>query len=206
MLENEPDLIRQARAGDKEAYNQLCKDKEKELYDYVFNRIADKHHPDAEDCLQEILIRGWLNLKTYQGEDIMPWFYGIANNLKKEWCRKKEKRKEFSFPVDKETGEVLEPASADPPPDEVYRQEHQEENEVVAAINRLPLQYRAILTYMAIEDFTIDETIPKIKQFADTKDKVKKLRIKAREMLRLELKKRNILIKKVDKEVDYEEQ
>jgi len=190
MIENESDLVQQARTGDTEAYDQLCKVYQCLLYDYVFKNVTDGNHDDTEDCVQEVFFRGWIGLKNYQGVDIFPWFKGIARKLKLEIIRKKTKRKEVSFEqvfTDKETDKVFEPASVDPSP----------ENEVIMAINKLELKYRAVLTFKYVDRLNPDEFVRKIKHFADTKDKLKKLLQQAREVLKAELEKREFLDKQI---------
>jgi len=204
MDESEQVLLQRAKTGDKDTYGQLCDKYAKRLYDKIFIKIADGNHHDTENILQEVFIRGWKGLKNYKGTDIWPWFEGITGKLRLKTIRDKIKHRgressfEQRFTADKETAGILEPASDELPPDEMYcRQNQDEENEVIVAIKRLPLPSRAVLTlkFLGKRTMHISDMLPKIKQFADTEDKVKKLLVQARKELKLELHKRNIYIK-----------
>jgi len=79
------ELVRRVVAGETAAYGELAR--------RWFGRIlatcqAKVFDGDAEDLVQEILIRGFANLESLADPDLFgPWLRGIANNLCADWCR-----------------------------------------------------------------------------------------------------------------------
>lgn len=169
----------------------------KSLYNYIYVNLANRNHADAEDIVQKTWLECIKSLETFRGDSkIFTWLCTIARRCASKLIgKKKESSLEEKF-TDKETGEMNLPPSDALPPDEIYCCQN-EDNEVVAAIKRLPLPSRAVLTlkFLGKRTIHISDMLPRIKQFADTEDKVKKLLVQARKELKLELHKRNIYIK-----------
>lgn len=79
------ELVRRVVAGDTAAYGELAR--------RWFGRIlatcqAKVFDGDAEDLVQEVLIRGFTNLRSLADPELFgPWLRGIASNLCADWRR-----------------------------------------------------------------------------------------------------------------------
>src|ERR1700691_6751311 len=79
-MEESDDSIRRAiLSGDKEAYKVLMA-----RYTQIVFRVAyliTGNESDAEEAVQEVFLRGYKSLATFQGRSSMgTWFYRIATN------------------------------------------------------------------------------------------------------------------------------
>src|SRR3954470_696367 len=72
-------LLAAARAGDGDAYRQLVEPLRRELHAHCYRMLASVH--DADDALQEALLRAWRGLARFEGRSsLRSWLYTIATN------------------------------------------------------------------------------------------------------------------------------
>jgi RNA polymerase sigma-70 factor (TIGR02960 family) len=77
--EPEQVLLARARAGDKDAFGVLVSPYLRELHVHCYRMLGSVH--DAEDVLQEVLMRAWRHLATFDGRGpVRGWLYRIATN------------------------------------------------------------------------------------------------------------------------------
>jgi len=77
--EPEPVLLARARAGDEDAFGVLIAPYLRELHAHCYRMLGSVH--DAEDVLQEVLMRAWRHLATFDGRgSVRGWLYRIATN------------------------------------------------------------------------------------------------------------------------------
>jgi RNA polymerase sigma-70 factor (ECF subfamily) len=73
------ELIRAAQDGDEAAYTQLVAPHRVELHAHCYRMLGS--NADAEDALQEALVRAWRGLGGYEGRSsLRSWLYTIATN------------------------------------------------------------------------------------------------------------------------------
>src|SRR3954467_7234961 len=75
----ERDLLDAARGGDQEAYRRLVEPHRRALHAHCYRMLGSVQ--DAEDALQDALLRAWRGLKRFEGRSsLRSWLYTIATN------------------------------------------------------------------------------------------------------------------------------
>jgi RNA polymerase sigma-70 factor (TIGR02960 family) len=79
LREGEQVLLARARAGDEDAFGVLIAPYLRELHVHCYRMLGSVH--DAEDVLQEVLMRAWRHLGAFDGRGpVRGWLYRIATN------------------------------------------------------------------------------------------------------------------------------
>src|SRR5688500_965563 len=95
-LVTESELLAAAKKGDHDAYATLVDPHRALLHAHCYRMLGSV--PDAEDALQEALLRAWKGLPRFEGRSsLRTWLYTIATNA----CLKAiERRAAKVMPVD----------------------------------------------------------------------------------------------------------
>src|SRR5918996_444700 len=92
----ERELIAAARGGDEHAFRHLVELHRRELHAHCYRMMGSLH--DAEDALQDALLRAWRGLPRFQGRSSPgSWLYRIATNACLDAIARRPKR---VLPVD----------------------------------------------------------------------------------------------------------
>jgi RNA polymerase sigma-70 factor (ECF subfamily) len=148
----ERELIHRAQAGDVTAFEALAGAHADRLYAVVLRLVGDR--VEAEDVVQETLLRAWRGLGRFRGRSMFStWLYRIAVN---EASRALQKRGRAGASVPVDDGATQLPA---PPHEGPARQaEHEELREALdVAIAELSPQYRTALVLRDIEGLSTRE-------------------------------------------------
>jgi RNA polymerase sigma-70 factor (ECF subfamily) len=108
----ETDLVGRARAGDVWAFERLVSAHTDRLFVVVLRLVGDRG--EAEDVVQETLLRAWRGLARFQGRSLFfTWLYRIAVNEAHRAMRMRS-RVGRGVDVDQERALLLAPASEEP--------------------------------------------------------------------------------------------
>ncbi|HEX6585366.1 MAG TPA: sigma-70 family RNA polymerase sigma factor [Solirubrobacterales bacterium] len=170
-------LLETARKGDEAAYAKLVGPHRTELHAHCYRMLGSVQ--DAEDALQDALLRAWKALPTFEGRSsLRSWLYRIATNTSLDAIGRRPKRIlpiDYGPPADPHDGGVGEPLVEsvwiEPYPDETlgieegyaspdarYEQRESVELAFIAALQLLPANQRAVLILREVLGFSAQET------------------------------------------------
>jgi RNA polymerase sigma-70 factor (ECF subfamily) len=169
-------LLAAARAGDHDAFGLLVEPHRTELYAHCYRMLGSVH--DAEDALQDALLRAWRGLPTFEGRSsLRSWLYRITTNVCLDVIARRPKRAlpiDFGPAADPHDGPgepLMESVWIEPYPNEQLGHEgaaasaeaHYERLESVelafiAALQHLPGTQRAALILRDVLGFSAQET------------------------------------------------
>jgi RNA polymerase sigma-70 factor (ECF subfamily) len=88
--EQEKRLVAQARRGDRSALDALVEPWRRPLFGYIYRMVT--HRDDAEDLLQDVLVRVLESLPSFRGESrFKTWLFGIATHVCLDHLRRKKR-------------------------------------------------------------------------------------------------------------------
>src|SRR5919108_505640 len=98
VMSDREDLVAAARQGDEAAFQQLVEPLRRELHVHCYRMTASLD--DADDMLQETMLRAWRGLARFEGRSsFRSWLYTIATNTCLNQIAKRPKR---VLPIDYE--------------------------------------------------------------------------------------------------------
>jgi RNA polymerase sigma-70 factor (ECF subfamily) len=149
----ETELVAAARAGDETAFTALTEPYARELQVHCYRMLGSL--PDAEDALQETLLRAWRHLGSFEGRSsVRGWLYKVATNVcltASERRRRREPPAPSAPPIDMPhlgpyPDELLEDLEdREPTPAARYDLRESVQLAFLAAIQLLPARQRAVL-------------------------------------------------------------
>lgn len=141
-------LVQSALAGDQTAFTELVTRYQSAVYNMASRMLGDP--TDAEDAAQEVFVRAWNQLRTFQlDRRFSTWLLSIASHH----CIDVLRRRKPTAPLD---GVALYVQSDEPEPDEMVLRGEQREM-VQSLINALPEKYKAVTLLRYYSDMSYDE-------------------------------------------------
>ncbi len=173
-LKGEQELLEAAQGGDEGSFRHIVERHRAELHAHCYRMLGSLE--DAEDALQETLLRAWRGLAGFEGRSSSrSWLYRIATNACLDAIARRPKRVlpvDYGPPSDEhDPGEPLvESVWVEPYPDETlgledgyaapearYEQREAVELAFVAALQHLPARQRAVLILREVLGFSARE-------------------------------------------------
>ncbi len=168
-------LLAAARGGDEGAYQRLVEPRRGELQAHCYRMLGSVH--DAEDALQEALLRAWKGMARFEGRSsLRSWLYRIATNTCLDSIQRRPKRVlpvDYGPAADPHGGPgepVVESVWIEPLADERleiedglagpearYEQREAIELAFIAALQLLPANQRAVLILREVLGFSAKE-------------------------------------------------
>jgi RNA polymerase sigma-70 factor, ECF subfamily len=164
----ERQLLDAAREGDEDAFGRLITAHRAGLYVHCYRMLGSPQ--DAEDALQEALLRAWRGLPRFDGRSsLRSWLYRIATNAS---LRAIERRPQRVLPIDfgppadphddrgaplTETPWLAPLPDSALAPDARYEQRESVELAFIAALQLLPARQRAVLIMRDVLGFSGEE-------------------------------------------------
>jgi RNA polymerase sigma-70 factor, ECF subfamily len=137
-------------------YEALVEPHRRELQAHCYRMLGSMH--DAEDALQDALLRAWKALDRFEGRSSpRSWLYRIATNACLDALARRPKR---VLPIDYEDAPVGETMWLEPCPDELaegYEQREGIELAFIAALQHLLPNQRAVLILREVLGFSAKE-------------------------------------------------
>ncbi|HET9119243.1 MAG TPA: sigma-70 family RNA polymerase sigma factor [Solirubrobacterales bacterium] len=172
----ERELLATARDGNEDAYRRLVEPHRSELHAHCYRMLGSVQ--DAEDALQEALVRAWRGLEKFEGRSsLRSWLYRIATNTSLDAIQRRPKRVlpiDYGPAADPHGGvgePMVESVWIEPYPDETlaiedgyaspdarYEQREAVELAFIAALQLLPANQRAVLILREVLGFSAQET------------------------------------------------
>ncbi len=169
-------LLDSARKGDEKAFESIVEMRRSELQAHCYRMLGSTH--DAEDAMQEALVRAWRGLPRFEGRSsVRSWLYKIATNTCLDAIGRRPKRVlpiDYAPASDPHQGPgdpIVESVWVEPFPDELigvedglagpearYEQREAVELAFIAALQHLPATQRAVLVLREVLGFSAKET------------------------------------------------
>ena len=173
----EHELIRRAGRGDQDAFEQLLSAQEGRMYAVALRMCGS--HEDAQDCMQEAMIRIYRAISGFKGQSAFAtWVYRITMNTCLDELRKRKSRQATSLDAMVENG--YSPTDEEDTP-ERHSVQSEQRRLLERAIADLPEDMRSAVVLRDIQGLSYEE----ISQALDTNVGTIKSRIsRGREKLR----------------------
>jgi len=156
----ELDLVKQAQAGDTEAFDQLVSRFRNRVFGMIYNMVHNEQ--DAWDLAQDSFLKAWKSIARFRGQSsFYTWIYRIVMNVTIDWLRKKQVQGAGAEFDDAVQLTEIDPASRTVPHAGALPHERMEQKEIRvridAAIAQLSPEHRAVILMKEIEDMQYHE-------------------------------------------------
>lgn len=180
MQMDERALIDRAVKGDAQAFSELMAAHESRMYAVALRMCA--HREDAQDCLQEAMLRVYRSISGFKGQSsFSTWVYRITMNTCLDELRRGKRRKASSLDERIDAGWA--------PVDDMDTPEHhamrsEQRRALERAIQELPEDMRSAVVLRDIQGCSYDEIADVLDANVGTiKSRISRARAKLREIL-----------------------
>jgi RNA polymerase sigma-70 factor (ECF subfamily) len=152
------DLVSRLKKGDREAFNELVKQYEKQVINIAYGMLSDRE--DSFDAAQEVFIRIYKSIGSFKGQSsLTTWIYRVTANICNDMLRKRQRTaKTVSiYPSeDDEDAQLMELRDDSPTPEEVLER-NEAQKAVREGIASLSDDFRAVITLCDMEGLSYED-------------------------------------------------
>jgi RNA polymerase sigma-70 factor (ECF subfamily) len=177
---DERKLVERAAKGDGQAFSELMATQESRMYAVALRMCAN--HEDAQDCMQEAMLRVYRAISGFKGQSsFSTWVYRITMNTCLDELRRAKRRRTTSLDEKLDTGWS--------PSDDLDTPEHhalrsEQRRALDRAIHALPDDMRAAIVLRDIQGCAYDEIADILNANVGTiKSRISRGRARLREIL-----------------------
>lgn len=180
---NEKELVRMAKRGEMEAFEEIISLYEKKVFSTIYYMVKNEH--EVEDIAQEVFLKIYKNLKNFKEESsLYTWIYRITINVCIDELKKRKNIVYIDEKLQTDEGEVdvqLEDTSKGP---EQLAEDEELKRKLIACIKKLPVDQRTMIILRDIKCFTYMEIAEMTKMNLGTvKSKINRARTSLKRIL-----------------------
>ena len=155
LQRTDDDLVKAAQLGDHEAFAELCRRHAQAIRRRIFGIV--RHQDDAEDALQETLLRAYSNLGRFrQSCKFSTWITAIGINAALMVIRKRKARREADMGLDGTEGSTWDVADQVPDPERSVAK-----GQIILFLRKeiyaLPPKMQEVATSYYCQDYSLQE-------------------------------------------------
>lgn len=180
---NEKELIKRAKNGEKDAFEEIISLYEKKVFSTIYYMV--KNENEVEDIAQEVFIKIYKNLKNFKEESsLYTWIYRITINVCIDEIKKKKNIIYIDEKIKTEDSELeLQIEDERKGPDELAEDEELK-RKLTECIRKLPIDQRTMIVLRDIKGFTYMEIAEMTKTNLGTvKSKINRARTSLKRVL-----------------------
>ena len=148
----ESELLRRARAGDRDAFGELVEAHQRQVYHHALRMVGNEE--DAADAAQEAFFKAWRGLPRFRGNSAFStWLYKLADNAALDLLRREKKRRGDVALDDLPAGEQT---AAGPSPQRAL-EERERSRAVAEGLAKLSADHRRALVLREIDGLSYAE-------------------------------------------------
>ena len=153
-MESQRELLQRARAGDGDAFAELCAPFSPMVYRHCLQMLGQE--ADAQDAAQEAMVRAYRAMPRFLGQSgIATWLYRIAHNTCLDILKRPQRKRESaSMEQLREAG--FEPQAPGDTPESAYERKA-EAQRLASAIAKLPRDQQTLLNLRYGENYSYEE-------------------------------------------------
>ena len=153
---DEKTLIRRVQNGDHEAFAQLIKTHEINVYHLCFRMSGNRE--DALDLSQETFLKAWRGIGFYKFESAFStWLYRLTQNVCIDFLRRQKRRPTTSLTAGEDDEEVEWEIADSAPSPETQVLDQERSRAVAQAMEKLEDEFRMVLLLRVVEDRPYEE-------------------------------------------------
>ena len=112
---------------------------------------------DADDIVQEAMLRAFRAFDSFRGDNVKPWLLSIVRNCFLTAVRQTRRRRDEPIPSDDELGADDAAWAGDEPDAETVMIRADERRQLHEAVAKLPREFREVLVLREMEDLSYRE-------------------------------------------------
>ncbi len=177
-------LIRQARQGDLEAFNQLVLLHQDRVYNLAWRILGES--AAAEDVTQETFITAFRKLSGFRGGSFSAWLLRIATNRCYDELRRRKRRPAVSLEGEEETADDAPQRwlADEAPSPEAQVAARQLDAAIQRCLDALPEPFRLVAVLVDVEGFSYQQAARMLqKPLGTIRSRLARARLRLRECL-----------------------